>query len=159
MGHSFFFKIFFFYVDHFLKVFIEFVTILLLSYGLVFDPETCGILASWSGIETTPPTLEDEGLTTGPPGKSQRPFLMRSKEIPCRRFWRMERNLGSGPLEQTVFLAFPVAICPPLPSTSSPTCPTQVLIIDFIQGMKQDWPVFIFISDWSTNRQETQFYQ
>lgn len=54
---------------------------------------------------------------------------------------------GSGPLEQTVFFAFPVAICPALPSTSSPIRPMQVLIIDFIQGMNHDWPVFIFTSD------------
>lgn len=59
----------------------------------------------------------------------------------------MGRKLGSGPLEQTVFLAFPVAICLALASTSSPTCPSQVLIIDFIQGMNHDWPVFIFTSD------------
>ena len=36
-----------------------------------FGPEVCGILAPWPGIEPAPPTLEDEVLTTGPPGKSQ----------------------------------------------------------------------------------------
>ena len=54
----------------FFKVFIEFVTILLLFYVLVFDREACGILAPRSGIEPAPPALEGKVLTTGPPGKS-----------------------------------------------------------------------------------------
>ena len=58
----------FFDVDHFFKVFIEFVTILLLSV-LCF-----GFLAvrhsPQPGIEPTLPALEGEVLTTGPPGKS-----------------------------------------------------------------------------------------
>ena len=53
------------------KVFIEFVTILLLFYALVFGCESCGILAPQPGIEPTPPALEGEVLTIGPPGKSQ----------------------------------------------------------------------------------------
>ena len=52
------------------KVFIEFVTILLLCYALVFWHEACGILAPRPGIEPTPPALEGEVLTTGPPGRS-----------------------------------------------------------------------------------------
>ena len=36
-----------------------------------FGSEVRGILAPWPGIEPAPPTLEDEVLTTGPPGKSQ----------------------------------------------------------------------------------------
>ena len=36
-----------------------------------FGSEVCGILAPRPGIEPAPPTLEDEVLTTGPPGKSQ----------------------------------------------------------------------------------------
>ena len=51
------------------KVFIEFVTILLLFYVLGFWPQACGILASWPGIEPVPPTLEGKVLTTGPPGE------------------------------------------------------------------------------------------
>ena len=35
-----------------------------------YDPEACGILASWPGIELTAPALEGEVLTTWPPGKS-----------------------------------------------------------------------------------------
>ena len=52
------------------KVFIEFITIMLLFYVLAFGPEACGILASRPGIEPTPPALEGEVLTTGPPGRS-----------------------------------------------------------------------------------------
>ena len=50
-----------------LKVFIESVTILLLF--CVFGHEACGILASQPGIELAPLALEDQVLTTGPPGK------------------------------------------------------------------------------------------
>ena len=35
-----------------------------------FGPEACGILARRPGIEPASPALEDEVLTTGPPGKS-----------------------------------------------------------------------------------------
>ena len=52
------------------KVFIEFVTILLLFYVLVLWPGACGILAPRPGIKPAPPTLEGEVFTTGPPGKS-----------------------------------------------------------------------------------------
>ena len=52
-------------MDHF-EVFIEFV----LFICLLFGHETCGILAPQSGIEPAPCALEDELLTTGPPGKS-----------------------------------------------------------------------------------------
>ena len=53
------------------KVFIEFVTILLLFYVFwFFGREACGILAPRPGIEATPLALEGEVLTTGLPGKS-----------------------------------------------------------------------------------------
>ena len=52
------------------KVFIEFVTILLLFYVLFFWVcEACGILTPRPGIEPAPPALEGEVLTTGLPGK------------------------------------------------------------------------------------------
>ena len=35
-----------------------------------FGPAACRILAPWPGLEPAPPALEDEVLTTGPPGKS-----------------------------------------------------------------------------------------
>ena len=35
-----------------------------------FDCKTRGILVLWPGIESSPPALEDEVLTTGPLGKS-----------------------------------------------------------------------------------------
>ena len=38
---------------------------------LFFGHEACGILALPPGIKPTPPGLEGEVLTTGPPGKSQ----------------------------------------------------------------------------------------
>ena len=54
------------------KAFIEFVTVLLLLYVLVFlTTEACGILALQPGIIPAPSALEGEDLTTGPPEKSQ----------------------------------------------------------------------------------------
>ena len=54
-----------------LKVFMEFVVILLLFHVLFFfGEEACGILTPQPGIEHTPPILEGEVLTTGPPEKS-----------------------------------------------------------------------------------------
>ena len=52
------------------KVFIEFVTILVLFYVLVFGSRAYGILALWPGIQSEPPVLEGDVLTTGPPRKS-----------------------------------------------------------------------------------------
>ena len=52
------------------KVFNEFVTIFLVFTLLVFGSKLCGILAPHPGIESTPPALEHEVLTTGLPGKS-----------------------------------------------------------------------------------------
>ena len=52
------------------KAFIEFFTLLLPFYVLVFW--LCGMwdLNHWPGIEPTPPASEGEVPTTGPPGKS-----------------------------------------------------------------------------------------
>ena len=52
------------------KVFIKYVTILLLVYTLRFGHEACGILPSQPGLEPAPLALEGEVLTTGPWGKS-----------------------------------------------------------------------------------------
>ena len=53
------------------KVFIEFVTILLLFYVFwFFGPEACGTLAPQPGIEPARLVLEGEVLTTALPGKS-----------------------------------------------------------------------------------------
>ena len=52
------------------KVFIEFVTILLMFCFGFFGCEACGILAPWPGNEPAPLALEGEVSTTGPPGKS-----------------------------------------------------------------------------------------
>ena len=75
-----------------LKVFIEFVTILLLFYVLVFGPEACGILAPRPGIEPAPPALEGEVPTTGPPGKSLRSTLNK----------RISRDLSGCPVVKTL---------------------------------------------------------
>ena len=59
------------WIKIYFKVFIEFVTILLLFYVFwFFGPEECGILALQPGIEPAPPELEGEVLTTGPCGTS-----------------------------------------------------------------------------------------
>ena len=71
---SFFFKDFLTWTI--LKVFIEFVTMLLLFYVLVFWRQACGILAPQPGIKPAPPALEGEVLTTGPPGKSPIPVFL-----------------------------------------------------------------------------------
>ena len=63
------------------KVFIEFVTILLLFYAFAgfFGHEACGIPAPQPRIKHVPPALEGEVLTTGLPGKSQKTVSLRSK--------------------------------------------------------------------------------
>ena len=53
-----------------LKVFIEFVTILLLPCVLNFCLEACGSLTPRPGIELILPALEGKVLTTGCPGKN-----------------------------------------------------------------------------------------
>ena len=67
-----FFLRFFFDVDHFFKVIIEFVTILLLFYVLVLWPRGMWDLSSPTRDQTCtpPPELEGKILTTVPPGKS-----------------------------------------------------------------------------------------
>ena len=68
------------------KVFIEFDTrLLLLLMFWVFDHEACGILPSWPGIKPTCSALEDEVLTTGPPGKPQPVSSTNSPWISCQR--------------------------------------------------------------------------
>ena len=69
------------------KVVIEFVTILLLLLMVwFFGLKTCGILASWPGIEPIAPAVEGEVSTTGPPGKSSRTSICM-----CPELW-MEKN-------------------------------------------------------------------
>ena len=53
------------------KVFIEFVTVLLLLYDLVFWPQGMWDFSFQLGIEPSHPALEDAASTSGPPGKSQ----------------------------------------------------------------------------------------
>ena len=51
------------------KVFLAFVTILLLFHVLIFWPQAYGILSPQPGIEPTTHALEGEVLTPGPPGE------------------------------------------------------------------------------------------
>ena len=60
------------------KIFIEFVTILLLFYvSGFFGHKTCRTLSPQPGIEPISPALEGEVLTTEPPAKSQEVVIMR----------------------------------------------------------------------------------
>ena len=53
------------------EVFIVFVTVLLLLFMFCFfDWEACVIVVPWPGTERSPPALEGEVSTTGPPGQS-----------------------------------------------------------------------------------------
>ena len=66
-----FFHKFCFWMWIIFKVFIEFVTILLLVYVVsFFDFEAYGILVSRPEIEPAPAVLEGKVLTPGPPGNS-----------------------------------------------------------------------------------------
>ena len=74
-----------------LKVFIEFVTIMFLSYGFIFlfvclvgwffSQEVCGSLAPQLGIKPTSPALEGKVLTPGPPGKTLEWILKDAEEL------------------------------------------------------------------------------
>ena len=68
------------------KVFIEFVTILLPFYVLVFGPKACGILALRPGIDPAPPALEGEILTTGPLGQSWEAVFL-SRDLSGAMHW------------------------------------------------------------------------
>ena len=58
------------------KVFIEFVTVLLMFYVFgFFGHEAGGILAPQPGIKPSPPALEGNILTTRSPGKSLPGYL------------------------------------------------------------------------------------
>ena len=62
------------------KVIIEFVTKLLQFYVLIFVREVRGILIPQPGSKPTPPALEGEALTTGPPGKPLSYFFKSNKK-------------------------------------------------------------------------------
>ena len=64
-----FLKIFFFFDgEHFLRVFTEFVTMLLLFHVLVLWPQGMWDLSFPTGVKPTPPALEGKIFTNGPPG-------------------------------------------------------------------------------------------
>ena len=70
---SYFFKIFFFLMWTIFKVFVEFVTILLLFMFWFFGHEARVILVPPPEIEATPLALEGQVLIPEPPGSSQFP--------------------------------------------------------------------------------------
>ena len=53
-----------------------------------FGPKACVILASWPGMEPTPPTLQGEGLTTGPSGKSLEVWIY----VNLRNFIKLDKS-------------------------------------------------------------------
>ena len=72
----FFLKKIFFLLWTIFKVFIEFITTLLLfSCFVFFGHEAYGVLAPWLGIEPTPASLDGKVFTTRPPGKSLLPLF------------------------------------------------------------------------------------
>ena len=81
MTNSLFLKFFFFWCGPFLKSLLNLLQYCLCFAFFFFGHKACGILAPWSGIEPTPPTLEGEILTTVPPGKSYK-FSFRSQFPP-----------------------------------------------------------------------------
>ena len=69
------------FLQEFFIAFFEFVTVLFLFY--VFGCQASGILVLQPGINAAPSALEDEVLTTGPPGKSLiHTFLKSDAESP-----------------------------------------------------------------------------
>ena len=81
LAASFFLRLFFFFFFMWtiFKAFIEFVTILLLLYVLVFWTGDMWNLATRPGIEPAIPALEAKVLTTRPPGKSHGCFISEGK--------------------------------------------------------------------------------
>ena len=65
-------------ITSFFKVFIEFVTTLLLFFG----HEACGVLDPWPGVKLVPPALEDKVLTTELPGQSRLQVLIYTPPLP-----------------------------------------------------------------------------
>ena len=80
-----------------LKIFVESVTIIasVVFYVLFFGSEACGIWGHRPGIEPVPFALEDEVLTTGPPGNSPHViFYMDKKPDPPSRL-PIPRSIGN----------------------------------------------------------------
>jgi len=76
-----FFRFFFFNVNHFQKLYWICYS-LLLFYVLVFGLQACRFLAPLIRIESLPPALEGEVLTTRPLEKSQNPLVLNAIYIP-----------------------------------------------------------------------------
>ena len=63
-------KFFFFDVEHFRSLYRTFYKYCFCFMFWLFGHEACGVIGPWPRIESTPPTLESEILTPGPPEKS-----------------------------------------------------------------------------------------
>ena len=81
MSKFYFFKDFFFNVDHFFKVFIESVLLLFWFFG----HEARGTFVPRSGIKSTTPALEGGASTTGQPGKSLPGVTLSNVKSPLHR--------------------------------------------------------------------------
>ena len=96
---------FFFLMGHFIKVFIEFVTILFLFH--VFWPRgtwDLSILALQPGTEPVPPVLAGEVPATGPPGKPQGPILLCAPRATSDRICWAEVLWIKNPCSTTYYL-------------------------------------------------------
>ena len=65
----------FFFMWTIFKVFMNLLQYCFCFMFWFFGLEACGILAPTPGMEPTPPALEGEVFTTGPPGKTQNVFI------------------------------------------------------------------------------------
>ena len=74
-----FFKRFFKNVDHFKSLYWICYNIAL-GFFFSFDPEACGILAAWLGIELPPPALEGQALSSGQVGVLPNYYIINEKK-------------------------------------------------------------------------------
>ena len=70
-----------FWCEPFLKSFLNLLRYCFCFMFWFFGCDACGVLAPRSGIKPTPPALEGEVLTTGPPGKSQKAAVNTVKDL------------------------------------------------------------------------------
>ena len=94
----FFLKFFWVQIIYF-KYFIKFVTISFLFMFRFFVCEACGILAPKPGIKPRSPAVENEFLTTGPPGKSHKAGILFLRDHLNFFFLRFSRHQYIGPME------------------------------------------------------------
>ena len=74
-------KNFFFWCGPFFKSLLNLLQYCFCFMFRFFGHEACGILAPRPGIKPTPPALEGEVLTTGPPGKSSMRIILERNHL------------------------------------------------------------------------------